>query len=162
MNSTDKNFTLLCMFIHCSNILKHFCSGCYYNYKIKYQTLEPGEWPHPTLCWTSSAFGCLNQSSKRWHHSTDAKVTFTFFPRLTYSQLLQQPPELLLFLQEPQQVGGLHALKLHLPVDVDLVVEADVHETRTVPAVLAGVLTCTQDARSSESIQHNDHEKVLI
>lgn len=72
-------------------------------------------------------------------------------PRLTHSQLLQQPAELLLLLQQPQQVGGLHALQLHLPVDVDLVVEADVHQAGAIPAVLAGVLTCNQDAVRSGS-----------
>lgn len=70
-------------------------------------------------------------------------------PQLTHSQLLQQPAELLLLLQQPKQVGGLHALQLHLPVDVDLVVEADVHQAGAVPAVLAGVLTCNQDTVKS-------------
>lgn len=61
---------------------------------------------------------------------------------LTHAQRLQVLSELRLLVQDPQHVGGLHALQLHLPVDVDLVVEADVDEAGAVFTLLTGVLTC--------------------
>lgn len=58
---------------------------------------------------------------------------------LTHAQLLQEALELWLSLQQFQQIGRLHPLKLHLPVYVDLLVECDVHEAGAVAALLAGV-----------------------
>lgn len=80
---------------------------------------------------------------------TPRLVFLTTPPRVvgapTDSELLHEPPELGFLLQEPQQVGGLHALQLHLPVDVDFVVEADVHQTGAVPSLLTRILTCTSN-----------------
>ena len=59
---------------------------------------------------------------------------------LTQPQLLQQAPEGGPLLQDSQQIGRLHALQTHPPVDVDLMVEADVDETRAVTAPLTCVL----------------------
>lgn len=61
----------------------------------------------------------------------------------TDSQKPQVPAELGFLLQDPQHVGGLHALQLHLPVDVDFVIEADVDQTGAVLTLLTRVLTCT-------------------
>lgn len=58
---------------------------------------------------------------------------------LTHAQLLQEALELWLSLQQFQQIGRFHPLKLHLPVDVDLLVERDVHEAGAVAALLAGI-----------------------
>lgn len=60
---------------------------------------------------------------------------------LTNSQSLQLAFKLRLLLKHSQQVGGLHPLKLHLPVDVDFLVETDVHQTGAVFTLLASVLT---------------------
>ena len=68
---------------------------------------------------------------------------------LTDSQRLQVPLKLRLLLQDSQHVGGLHALQLHLPVDVDFVVEADVDQTGAVLTLLTRVLTC-KDTQSIE------------
>lgn len=60
---------------------------------------------------------------------------------LTDSERLDLVFKTWLFLQEPQQVGGLHPLQLHLPVDVDFMVEAHVDEAGAVFTLLACVLT---------------------
>lgn len=58
---------------------------------------------------------------------------------LTDTQLLQEVLELWLSLQQFQQIGRFHPLQLHLPVNVDLLVERDVHEAGAVAAILAGI-----------------------
>lgn len=58
---------------------------------------------------------------------------------LTHAQLLEEALELWLSLQQLQQIGRLHPLKLHLPVHIDLLVERDVHEAGAVAALLAGI-----------------------
>lgn len=72
---------------------------------------------------------------------------------LTDSQHLQVAFKAGLFLQHSQQVGGFHALQLHLPVDVDFVVEADIDEAGPVFALLTCVLTCNQ--RKPENLTHS-------
>lgn len=61
---------------------------------------------------------------------------------LTDSEPLQLAPELGSLLQHSEQVRGLHSIQLHPPVDVDLVVEADVHQAGAVLALLTCVLPC--------------------
>lgn len=60
---------------------------------------------------------------------------------LTDSQGLQVAFKVGPLLQNPQQVSGLHALQLHLPVDVDLLTEADVHQAGAVFTLLTCILT---------------------
>lgn len=60
---------------------------------------------------------------------------------LTDSELLQAALKLRFLLQDPQKVRGLHALQLHLPVDVDFVIEAHVNQTGAVLPLLTRILT---------------------
>jgi hypothetical protein len=52
-----------------------------------------------------------------------------------------------LSLQQLQKVSGLHALQLHLPVHVDLLIEGDIYQAGTVAALFAGVLAWEMGAR---------------
>lgn len=63
----------------------------------------------------------------------------TAFVGLTHAQLLEQALVVWLSLQQLQQIGRLHPLKLHVPVHVDLLVERDIHEAGAVAALFAGI-----------------------
>lgn len=80
---------------------------------------------------------------------------------LTDSQLPQAAFKLRFLLQDPQQVGGLHVLQLHLPVDVDFVTEAHVNQTGAVLSLLTCVLTC-QDTRNINNIRVYNRKLLLI
>lgn len=80
---------------------------------------------------------------------------------LTDSQLPQAAFKLRFLLQDPQQVGGLHVLQLHLPVDVDFVTEAHVNQTGAVLSLLTCVLTC-EDTRNINNIRVYNRKLLLI
>lgn len=56
---------------------------------------------------------------------------------LTHTQLLQEVFKLWVTIQDFQQVGGLHSLQLHIPVDVDLLIEADINQAGAVASSFA-------------------------
>lgn len=59
-----------------------------------------------------------------------------------YTQLLQEISKLWVTIQDFQQVGGLHSLQLHIPVDVDLLAEADINKAGTVAPLFACIEAC--------------------
>lgn len=63
----------------------------------------------------------------------------TAFLGLTHAQLLQQAMVFWLSIQQFQQIGRLHPLKLYLPVHIDLLVERDIHKAGAVAALFAGI-----------------------
>lgn len=79
---------------------------------------------------------------KHTHRRREGRRSELVVYRLTDSQLLQVTSKLRFLLQHFQQVSGLHPLQLHLPVDVDFVTEADVHQAGAVLTLLTCVLTC--------------------
>jgi len=78
-----------------------------------------------------------------------------------HAQLLQEALELWLSLQQLQQIGRLHPLKLHLPVYVDLLVERDVHEAGAVAALLAGIEACTEGSDVLVHLEADDGAVVI-
>lgn len=68
-------------------------------------------------------------------------MSFTLFA-LTHTQLLQETSKLWVAIQDFQQVGGLHSLQLHIPVDVDLLIEADVNQAGAVASSFACIEAC--------------------
>lgn len=61
---------------------------------------------------------------------------------LTHTQLLQETSKLWVTIQDFQQVGGLHSLQLHIPVDVDLLIEADINQAGAVASSFACIKAC--------------------
>lgn len=65
----------------------------------------------------------------------------------THTQLLQEFCVFRIALQHLQQICGFHSLQLDIPVDVDLLIETDVYQTRAIAASLAGVKTYRHEGR---------------
>lgn len=78
-----------------------------------------------------------------------------------HAQLLQQAMVFWLSIQQFQQIGRLHPLKLYLPVHIDLLVERDIHKAGAVAALFAGIQACTEGSDILVHLEADDRAVVI-